>query len=84
MAVNEVVVLDDKSILRAAMMERSVTQVALSEKLGISQSTLSGNMTRNRMGLDNFKKILDAMDYDVYVVDRRNKEAKWAVDTEEE
>lgn len=83
MAVNEVVVLSDKDILRAAIKERGTNQRMLADQLGITQATLSQNISRDRMGLDNFKKILDAIDYDVYVVDRRNKKAMWCVDIDE-
>ena len=83
MAMNEVVVLRDRDILRAAMKERSTTQIGVAKKMGISQNTLSQNMTRDRISVEKFKKILDAMDYDVYIVDRNNKEAKWCVDVED-
>ena len=83
MDIMEEIVLSDKSILKAAIRERGETQVKLASKLGIRQNTLSTNMTRDRMGLDNFRKILNALGYDVAVVDRENGEIRWVVDPEE-
>ena len=73
-------VMGDKEILRDAIKKRGVKQVELAKKLNISQATLSGNMSRDRMGLDNFMKILDALDYDIYVVDRNTGKAMWTMD----
>ena len=83
MAMNEVVVLRDRDILRAAMMERHTTQMAVAEKMGMLPNSLSQNMNRNHISMDKFKAILDAMDYDIYIVDRNNKEAMWCVDVDE-
>ena len=83
MMASEVTVLDDKGILRMAIRERGTNQINVSEKLGIKQCTLSSNMNRERMGLDNFKKILDVLDYDVMVVDRKTGEAVWCLDVED-
>lgn len=71
--------MEDKVILKEAIQKRRTTQRAIAEKMGISQSLLSGNMTRNRMGMDNFRTILNAMDYDVCVVDRRTGKVEWTV-----
>ena len=78
----EVVILEDKGILRMALKRRGMTQANVASKLGIVPHAVSANMTRDHMGLDNFVKMLDAMDYDVYVVDRRTKEGVWCVDVE--
>jgi transcriptional regulator with XRE-family HTH domain len=83
MAMNEVVVLRDRDVLRAAMKERGMTQLSVAQKLGMLPNALSQNMNRNHISMDKFKAILDAMDYDVYIVDRNNKEAKWCVDVED-
>ena len=66
-------------ILREAMKYRDMKQSILAEKLGMRQPSLSGNMNRVRIGLDVFARILDAMDYDVVVVDRTTGEEKWRV-----
>lgn len=71
--------MEDKQILFAAMHTRGITQVQLAEKLGIKQSSLSGNMNRTRMGLDVFVKTLNALGYDVVVTDRSTGEKNWKV-----
>ena len=73
---------EDKYILRDARKERSVTQVMLAAKLGVKQGTLATAMGRQRMSLGMFRKVLDALDYDVVIVDRKTGEAKWKVDAE--
>ena len=70
--------------IRSAMRERGETQVTLSEKLGMLQSALSMNICRRRMSLSNLYKILDKMDYDIVVVDRRSGETKWAIEESDE
>jgi len=79
MGKNETKGMDNKEILRAAMRERNMTQMKLADHLGMLQSSVSGNLNRPRMGLDVFIKILDAMDYDVVVVDRASREVMWQV-----
>ena len=73
-------VMEDKAILKAAIRERGVRQKDLAERMGIQPSSLSMNMTRDRMGLDNFKEILDELGYDVAVIDRGSGEVKWVID----
>lgn len=79
---DEVILLEDKDILRAALRRRHMTQTDISDKLGIVRSAVSMNMTRDRMGLDNFVKMLDVMEYDVYIVDRKTGEAEWCIDVD--
>lgn len=74
------IVLEDKDILRSAIRERNTTQKELGSKIGMSQTALSGNLTRDRMSLDNFKRMLNALDYDVAVIDRETGEVRWVVD----
>ena len=76
----EIPVKAEGDILRASMKERGITQVELADKLGILQSSLSGNINRRRMSLEVFREILDAMEYDVAVVDRRTGEIMWKVE----
>ena len=71
--------MEDKRILMEAMHRRGLTQTRLGERIGMKQNALSANMTRDRMGLDNFRKILNGMGYDVAVVDQRTKEVLWIV-----
>ena len=80
---DEVVILRDRDILRAAMKRRHATQNAVAEKMGMLPNSLSQNMNRTRISMENFKKILDALDYDIYIVDRNNQEAIWCVDVED-
>ena len=73
-------VLTENGILKAAIKERNTTQVAIAEKLGWLPSAVSQNINRNRMTIEKFKEILDAMEYDIYVVDRRTGKAMWTMD----
>lgn len=72
-------VMEEGEILKASIKERSITQVELADRLGIRQSSLSGNINRRRMSLEVFSEILNAMDYDVAVVDRETGEVVWKV-----
>ena len=67
-------------ILRMAKDERGVRQTELAERLGMAQASLSGNMNRPRIGLDVFAKLLDAMGYDVTIVDRESGKELWKVE----
>lgn len=71
--------LTDKEILKTALAERGLTQGQLGERIGMIQTAVSGNMNRGRMSLGMFRKLLEAMDYDVCVVDRETGEIKWTV-----
>ena len=73
--------MEDKKVLKEALKSRGMTQTALAKELGMLVSGLSMNMSRDNMGLDNFRKILNALDYDVVVVDRRTGEEVWLVDS---
>mgnify|MGYP002524305154 CR=1 FL=1 len=73
--------MEDKKVLKEALKSRGMTQTALAKELGMLVSGLSMNMSRDNMGLDNFRKILNALDYDVVVVDRRTGEKVWTVDS---
>ena len=73
--------MEDKKVLKEALKSRGMTQTALAKELGMLVSGLSMNMSRDNMGLDNFRKILNALDYDVVVVDRRTGEEVWTVDS---
>lgn len=75
----DVQVMDEGSIIKAAMKERRLIQIDLADKLGIKQSSLSGNINRRRISMEVFSTILNAMDYDVAVVDRETGEVMWKV-----
>ena len=74
------IVMNGREILRAAMKERGVTQSAVAEQLGEAQHGLSAKITRERMSLDTFRSVLNAVGYDVAVIDRENGEVRWVVD----
>ena len=76
----EIPVMEEGEILKASVKERKITQVELADRLGIRQSSLSGNINRRRMSLEVFSTILNAMGYDVAVVDRETGEVKWKVE----
>lgn len=73
--------MEDKKVLKEALKSRGMTQAVLAGKMGVGVSGLSMNMSRDKMGLDNFRKILNALDYDVVVVDRESGEKVWTVDS---
>ena len=77
--VREISVTDEGSILKAAMKERGMMQVDLADRLGVLQSAVSGNVNRRRMSLEVFSTMLNAMEYDVAVVDRNTGEVVWKV-----
>ena len=73
-------VMEDKAVLRSALNERKMTQKVLGERIGMSQSSLAQNLTRERMSVDMFTRMLDGMDYSVAVIDRRSGKVCWIVD----
>ena len=75
----EILVLNEGDAIRSAMKERGMKQIELAEKIGMLQSGLSNSINRKHISVDVFKTILDAMDYDVAVVDRQTGEVKWRV-----
>lgn len=77
--VNEV---NELEILRIAMKERGVTQVMLADRLGVIQSSISGSLNRKRPTVEVFKRILNAMEYDVVILDRETGEIMWKVKPE--
>lgn len=68
---------DEKAILKEAIASRGESQTRIAERLGITQGALSINMRRERMSLDVFRNILDVLEYDIIVVDRKNGRRKW-------
>lgn len=67
----------DREILKLAQKKRNVTQEMIANSLGMKRNSLCQNMSRQRMSLGMFAKILDAMDYDVMIVNRETGEADW-------
>lgn len=68
-------------IIREALKERYMLQVDLADKMGIRQASLSGNINRKRISLDVFWTVMNAMEYDVAVIDRTTGEVMWKVTT---
>ena len=67
----------DKDILKSAQKSRHVTQDMIAEKLNVKRNALCQSMNRPRMSLGMFAKILDALDYDVVIVNRETDEPEW-------
>ena len=65
--------------LKAAMTERRMKQSDLADKMGMQQCSISGNLHRPRMGIDVFLRMMDAMDYDIVVMDRKSGNIEWKV-----
>ena len=76
----DVPVMEEGAILKASIKERGITQVELADRLGVLQSSVSGNINRRRMSLEVFSTMLNAMDYDVAVVDRETGAVMWKVE----
>lgn len=74
----------NRDIMKLAQKTRCVTQAELANKIGIRQSSMSGNLNRSRMSLDTFEKVLDALEYDIVVVDRNTGEPMWKLYVERE
>ena len=75
----DIEIMEDKDIMRAAMVSREIKQAELADMLGMKQPSLSGNMNRSRIGLDTVGKILKALDYDVVIADHKTGEVVWQV-----
>ena len=76
--------ISEKGILKRAQKNRSVTQDVIADRIGIKRNSLCQNMNRSRMSLDTFAKVLDALDYDIVVVDRDSGEPMWRLYVEQE
>ena len=70
----------ENDVIRAAMKDRGMTQTVLAEKIGTAQNSLSNSINRTRMSVQVLKDLLDAMEYDLVVVDRRTGEIMWRID----
>lgn len=74
---------EDKVILKEAVRTRGTTQAKLAEKIGMRSNALSMNMTRDRMSLDMFRRILNGLGYDVAVMDRETGRLLWKVKSDD-
>ena len=84
MSDNRIPVKFDRDIMKAAQKSRQVTQDVIAEKLGIKRNALSQGINRSRMSLFMFSRVLNALDYDVVVVDRNSGEPMWKLYVESE
>ena len=71
-------------IMKEAIRERGITQTKLAGMLGMLPHGLSESINRTRVSLDKFEQILDALRYDVVVVDRETGEIKWMLEGNDE
>ena len=69
----------ENDVIRVAMKARGLTQTALAEKVGTAQNSLSNAINRSRMSVQWLKKILDAMGFDLVVVDRKTGKQCWRI-----
>ena len=70
-----------RQIIRKAMYARNYTQAVLAEKTGYSgQSSVHHVLySRNRLRLDIFLKVLEAMDFEVIVRSKTESGEEWKV-----
>ena len=78
----DTLIMRENDILSAARSCKGMTQAAIGKKLNMLQNAVSMNMSRKRISLEMFARLLDAMGYDVVVVDRDDGSAKWKVEVE--
>lgn len=74
----------DRDIIKVARKARGTTQDVIAGKLGIKQNALSQGVNRSRMSLLMFSRVLNALDYDIVVVDRNTGEPMWQLYVERE
>lgn len=68
---------NEREIMRKAQRARAVTQETLANKIGVKRNALCQNMNRSRMSLSTFADVLNAMEYDIVIVDRSTGEPAW-------
>lgn len=81
---NEISVMTHRGIMQNARQRRKLTQEALANRMDMKRNSLCQNLSRPRISLEMFVRILDAMDYDVVIVDRTTGEITWKVDRNED
>ena len=74
--------MNDKDIIREAMHARGYSQAFLAEKVGYSsQAGVSRVLSvQNGMRIDNFVKLLNAMDFEVVVRSKTKSGEEWKVE----
>ena len=64
--------MSEKTAIKVAMKARDLVQVDVADRMGITQSCLSGCINRKRMSMEFFQGVMNAMGYDVAVIDRED------------
>lgn len=73
----------EQEAVREAMKTRGYNQTFVAEKAGFKgQSTVAEYLRSKHMRVDNLVRMLNAMDFDLVVVDRANSDNKWKVELE--
>ena len=80
----QIQVLSEQAIMKRAQKSRGVTQDVIADRLGIKRNSLCQNINRKRMSLSVFSSFLNALDYDVVIVDRDTGEKLWKLYVEQE
>ena len=73
-------VINEREIMKIGMKERGLTQTKLAERMDTTQRNLSACMNRSRVSMEVFKEVMDALEYDVIVVDRRTGESLYRLE----
>lgn len=81
MDMKDVNAMTQRGILQSARSERKLTQEVIANKTGMKRNAVSQSLNRPRISLEMFSRLLNAMDYDIVIVDRADGEAKWKLDT---
>ncbi len=59
------------TFIRSALKEKGITQKELAEMLGIKHQTLRSRLYRGSFSVDSAVKILNGLEYDIAIVDRK-------------
>ncbi len=58
-------------LLKRAMQQRHISQVQMADMLGISKQTLYNRLSRNSISVTAAVGMLDLLEYDIAIVDRK-------------
>lgn len=71
---------NEKAIMKDAIRARGITQMKLAEMMDTTQNNLSACLNRSRTSVEVFKEVMDALEYDVVIVDRRTGESVYKLE----
>lgn len=77
----------EQEVIKKAIKVRGITQAILAADAGFKRQSNVGELLRSRnLRVDNFVRLLNAMNFDVIVKDRNgnNRENVWKIDLREE